>query len=364
MKHKRWLTALFLSVSLTAGCRGAAGPASAEEILAEHTGEKAAETEHTEEKETGEKQTGEEPTEEEPTGETEETLETAGVEAGFSFADVADREFYFSSGAGAWYTVLHIHEDGTFDGHYQDADMGDVGMSYPNGTLYYSDFSGRLTEPEKIDDMTYAFQVASIEYPHGQGEEIRNGCRYIYDTAYGLDGAEDLYLYLPGSRVADLPESYRRWVGYYNEESIMETRLPYYGLYNVKEENGFSSYAVESVAERAKAVLSGAEERAAALEERLSKAQTQGDMNEISGELYENWDDALNMIWGLLKETLEEDAMRQLTEEERVWIQEKEAAASAAGAEAEGGSLQALLVNDKVAELTKKRVYELAERLR
>ena len=34
---------------------------------------------------------------------------------GFSFADVADREFYFSSGAGGWYTVLYIHEDGSFE---------------------------------------------------------------------------------------------------------------------------------------------------------------------------------------------------------------------------------------------------------
>ena len=33
----------------------------------------------------------------------------------FSFADVAELEFYFSSGEGAWRTVLYIHADGSFD---------------------------------------------------------------------------------------------------------------------------------------------------------------------------------------------------------------------------------------------------------
>jgi len=55
--------------------------------------------------------------------------------------------------------------------------------------------------------------------------------------------------------------------------------------------------------------------------------------------------------------------MKKLTEEERSWIAEKEKAVHAAGEEAEGGSLQALIVNRKAAELTKIRVYELAKRL-
>ena len=47
-------------------------------------------------------------------------------EQGFSFADVADREFYFSSGVGGWYTVLCIHEDGSFDGYFRDSNMGET----------------------------------------------------------------------------------------------------------------------------------------------------------------------------------------------------------------------------------------------
>ena len=66
----------------------------------------------------------------------EESVEAELPEAqGFSFADVADREFCFSSGVGGWFTVLYIHEDGSFDGHYQDSNMGVTGEGYPNGTL-------------------------------------------------------------------------------------------------------------------------------------------------------------------------------------------------------------------------------------
>lgn len=333
--------------------------------------------------------------------ESEKPEETAPVQD-FSFADVADREFYFSSGAGAWYTVLYIHEDGTFDGHYQDSDMGDNAPEYPNGTVYYSDFSGSFTEPEKIDDTTYVFQIDSIEYPLGFGEKIKDGYYYDYGTAYGLDGAEDLYMYLPGAEIARLPEAYRNWVGYYNLEGISETELPFYGLYNEREENGFSSYEINpSPAEsgssdtgtkdtepeqksqnvEAKAAeseqkpqnktakteaeqeIQNAEAKAAELEQKLQNAPSQADLNVISGEIFAVWDDALNAIWGILKENLDAESMKKLTEEERTWIAEKEAAVKEAGAEVEGGSMYAMVINGKAAKLTKERVYELAEYL-
>ena len=284
---------------------------------------------------------------------------TETAEADFSFAQIADREFYFSSGAGAWYTVVHIHGDGTFDGHYEDADMGVRDDQYPNGTLYYSDFSGSFTAPEMIDDHTAAFRIASMEYPYGFGEEIRDGYHYIYSSAHGLDNAQELYLYLPGARTADLPEAYKNWVRYELGDS---GELSFYGLYNVKAECGFSSYPVKRAPERIAAVVSGAEERAAEAEGRLSQAQSQADMNGISGELYEVWDDALNIIWGILKETLEEDAMKALTEEERGWITQKETAVQEAADEYAGGSLSPLAANQKAADLTRERVYELAER--
>ena len=43
--------------------------------------------------------------------------DTVLADGGFSYEDVANREFLFCSGAGAWSTVLTIHEDGTFEGY-------------------------------------------------------------------------------------------------------------------------------------------------------------------------------------------------------------------------------------------------------
>lgn len=286
--------------------------------------------------------------------------------AEFSFADVADYDFFFSSGVGAWYTELHIYEDGTFDGHYRDSDMGSSGEEYPKGTVYYSDFSGSFTEPVRIDDHTWAFQIDSIQYPLGMGEEIKDGFYYDYSVAYGLDGAEELYLYLPGTRLADLPEAYRRWVGYFDLKSISETELPFYGLYNVKQECGFSSYKKEASAasEQVEEEISQVEAKAAQLEAALQNAQSQAELNELSGDLYTAWDDTLNAIWGILKENLDEETMAGLTQEELEWIEEKEAAGKEAGAEYEGGSMYVMVVNQKLAELTKERVYVLAEYLK
>ena len=55
-------------------------------------------------------------------GQQPEGLETAhpgsgpdGAETGFRFEDLSDRVFYFSSGAGAWFTELRIRSDGSFE---------------------------------------------------------------------------------------------------------------------------------------------------------------------------------------------------------------------------------------------------------
>ena len=107
------------------------------------------------------------------------------------------------------------------------------------------------------------------------------------------------------------------------------------------------------------------EEKAAAMQEDLSSGElTQQEMNTLSLQLYQLWDNELNSIWSRLKETLDEDTMTTLTQEERDWIKTKDSAVEEAGKDAEGGSLQPLLENDKAAELTRNRVYELAEYLK
>ena len=62
--------------------------------------------------------------------------------------------FFFSSGAGGWATELFIAEDGSFEGHFHDGDLGVTGPGYSHGTMYYCDFTGHFGEPEYVDDYT------------------------------------------------------------------------------------------------------------------------------------------------------------------------------------------------------------------
>lgn len=287
------------------------------------------------------------------------------VETEVNFTDISDRTFYFSSGAGAWWTELRINDDGSFSGIYQDSDMGDMGEDYPNGTLYYCEFSGVFESLAKVDEYTYKMKLASIEYEQEpEKEEIKDGVRNIYSTAYGIDGGDEFYLYLPGIKLTELPEEYRSWVGYYNLESVSETELPYYGLYNINTGDGFSSYVYEeqTFADRVAMEISFAEESSAELEEKLSKSTVQIDMDEAAKELFQTWDDTLNIIWKLLEPELSDEEMESLRIEERAWIARKEAEVKAAGQEYEGGSMQSMAEALKAAEMTKERVYELAER--
>ena len=286
------------------------------------------------------------------------------VESGFNFSNLSNYVFYFSSGAGGWHTELTIDSDGTFQGTYMDSDMGDIGDTYPNGTLYYCNFTGSFDDLEKIDELTYKMKLASLtSEQEPEKEEIIDGTRYIYSTANGLDGGEDFYLYLPGSVLAELPEDYLNWVGYHNLENTTDTELPFYGLFNVNTGDGFSSYEYEqqSLSERIAMEISFAEERDAELEARLQAATSQGDMNLISAELFQTWDDTLNIIWKLLAAELDEETMSALKTEEKNWIDFKEAEVKAAGQEVEGGTLQPLFEYTKATELTKERVYELAK---
>ena len=83
-------------------------------------------------------------------------------------------------------------------------------------------------------------------------------------------------------------------------------------------------------------------------------------MNELSAKLYKLWDDELNSIW----KRLDEDTKAELLDEEGAWIKEKESKIEEAGKDWEGGSGQPLAENTEGADLTRARVYELAEYLR
>lgn len=111
-------------------------------------------------------------------------------------------------------------------------------------------------------------------------------------------------------------------------------------------------------------MLEEAEAQAADLEKKLYEdaSLTQADMNEISYEISIVWDELLNEIWSILNQSMDEETKAELLEEQRAWITEKEAEVKQVGEEA-GGSIAALLCNQRAAQLTRVRVYELANYL-
>ena len=62
------------------------------------------------------------------------------------FSQLKNLEFYFSSGAGGWRTILHIDGSGGFSGTYSDSDMGS-GEDGIWGIQYRCDFTGQFTQP-------------------------------------------------------------------------------------------------------------------------------------------------------------------------------------------------------------------------
>ncbi len=260
--------------------------------------------------------------------------------------------------------MLYIHEDGTFEGIYQDSDMGSAEEGYPHGLVFLSNFTGKFTKPEKANDYAYSFRIEEMNLEQEpRTEEIIEGVRYIYSEPYGLDNAENILIYLPGTPVEELPYEFMTWAGRAITSGAEE--LPFYGLYNEAPGYGFSSSELIVSYETVKRELESVEEAAMSLENKIQTEElTQLELNETTMDIYRLWDDELNQIWSYLKLKLDAESMEKITADEREWISYKESEISNAGTDYEGGSIQAMIENEKGAELTKARVYELAEYLK
>lgn len=293
--------------------------------------------------------------------------QTVLAEGQFSYADLADYNFCFSSGVGSWSTDLTVNEDGTFQGNYHDTDMGDSGAEYPNGTRYVSNFSGKFTEMEAVSSYAYMAQIEYIQCEETPGTtEISDGMRIIYSEPYGMDHAENILFYKQGAPAAELPQGYLNWVQTLPGTLDENNQLCFPGIYNEAAEEGFFSTEKESSEISASGIDAELEQtaaRAAELESRLSTEQDLAAMTELSNQLFFIWDDQLNSMWQRIKTILPAADMERLRDEELDWIAEKEAAVAAAGTNADA-SMRALIENGKAAAMTRDRVYVLAEYLR
>lgn len=180
-----------------------------------------------------------ESTTEEPT--TEETVTSAGTDVLPLNAD--SMEFLFSSGAGAWRTVLTLNSDGTFNGEYHDSEMGSRTDDYPNGTAYVCSFSGKFTDFVRLDDNSYSMKLEYVNSEKPEGEEwISDGIRYIASGPYGIYGGTEFVLYLPSTPVDSVPEEFLYWwPGRYAAQNVPDATLDCYGILNVAKNEGFFS---------------------------------------------------------------------------------------------------------------------------
>lgn len=86
----------------------------------------------------------------------------------------------------------------------------------------------------------------------------------------------------------------------------------------------------------------------------------QQEMNQLTAQWYQLWDDELNSLWSRLSDELDAETKAIVLEEQRAWIQRKEENVKGAGAAASGGSLQPQLENSTAEEMTRARAYILA----
>ena len=137
--------------------------------------------------------------------------------------------YMFSSGAGAWRTVLKINDDGSFEGQYSDSD---------NSLLYLCSFTGHFGNVKKVDGYSYTISLLDIEYtPAGQQTYSSYGYPATTAEPYGLDDGEEFTVYLPGIPKEQLPEDFRVWSGLASLNA--PDSLEGYGIYNVNSGAGF-----------------------------------------------------------------------------------------------------------------------------
>ena len=117
-----------------------------------------------------------------------------------SFADLS-ATYVFSSGAGAWGTVLYLQENGTFYGDYHDSNLD---------TVYYCTFKGIFAKPIKIDQYSYSMHIDRFEITDDY--EKYEGLKYIKSDPYGLEGASELIVYIPGTPLSAIPKAYQSWI--------------------------------------------------------------------------------------------------------------------------------------------------------
>ena len=120
---------------------------------------------------------------------------------------------------------------------------------------------------------------------------------------------------------------------------------------------------ISAIRQQVQNELANIEQQSAMIEEKFYATSIQMDMNQYSGQLFQLWDDYINILWGYLKDNLSESEFNALKEEQIDWIINKESTMK--NAENSGGTKEISQMNVNMIgfQRTKQRVYELIEYL-
>lgn len=109
-----------------------------------------------------------------------------------------------------------------------------------------------------------------------------------------------------------------------------------------------------------KCIVEGTSQEVEELKKQLkADTVTQADMNQISYQISELWNETLDYVWLELEDYVDEATWESLSKEQEEWTEKKIEEVALAGSDFEGGSMQIMIECDTDASMTKERVYEL-----
>ena len=128
-------------------------------------------------------------------------------------------------------TSITINPDGTFTGEYS-------GHASTRMEGWECDFHGSFKNVMKKNDYTFTMELDTLEYDTPQSEWTQNGRHYESSEAYGVMDGKTFELYLPGTAVSALPQTFLDDVKRLNA-GYNETILSGYGMYNVDGQHAY-----------------------------------------------------------------------------------------------------------------------------
>lgn len=283
-------------------------------------------------------------TNEETSGETTENL---------TFADLSKWDYTFASGAGGWSEEFKIEKDGFFYGMFHDSEMGSIGEGYPNGSIYYSNYTGHFGDLTKINDYTYEMRLLDITYTREPGEEeISDEMKYIYTESYCLGGNDTFKVYLPGASRSELSEDVNFWINMANQD---EEKLTMMVIVDEKNEYGIFSSPRMSAYEEADLNFFSYQASWNYYIEQLTVAETTAEMGENARREYEVSDECMNYLWRIIKYNVSEEKFQEILENQREWLKKRDENADLAAKEFEGGSFEGVAYTSSKATDTVER---------